>query len=113
MYAPAEDSLLLLECIKKYSGRRALEIGVGSCIIADALLDNFELVVGSDIDIEAIRFCKSHGSRAFLVCCDAASAFRGPFDLIVSNPPYLPDDYPSGVETLQHKPTRDQTIHGG
>jgi methylase of polypeptide subunit release factors len=37
-----------------------------------------------------------------LVCCDAASAFAGRFDLIVSNPPYLPDDK-----------VRDTTVHGG
>jgi methylase of polypeptide subunit release factors len=37
-----------------------------------------------------------------LVCCDAAAAFARRFDLIVSNPPYLPDDE-----------SRDTTIHGG
>jgi methylase of polypeptide subunit release factors len=37
-----------------------------------------------------------------LACCDAASAFSGKFDLIVSNPPYLPDDR-----------VKDPTVHGG
>jgi release factor glutamine methyltransferase len=90
IYAPAEDSQLLLECVKKYKGNRALEIGVGSCIITEALLKQFSLVAGSDIDVESLRFCKQRGLDAHLACCDAASAFRGEFDLIVSNPPYLP-----------------------
>src|ERR1051326_6063897 len=109
MYAPGDDSLMLLECIKAYSGRAALEIGVGSCLIADSLRQNFETVIGTDIDIEAIRFCKSHGSRVHLICCDAATALRGSFDLIVSNPPYLPNDY-----ARQENASRsDRTIYGG
>ena len=38
-----------------------------------------------------------------LACCDAASAFRYKFELIVSNPPYLP------VEDNEKK---DSAIHG-
>jgi len=105
MYAPSDDSLLLADAVRGYSGKSALEIGVGSCIVADALAENFALVAGSDIDIEAIRFCQQRGSAAILVCCDAASALRGPFDLIVSNPPYLPDDNFGNA--------KDETVHGG
>jgi release factor glutamine methyltransferase len=39
-----------------------------------------------------------------LICCDAASAIAAKFDLIVSNPPYLPQD-DIGIT--------DSTIYGG
>lgn len=112
MYIPSDDSMLLLDCVKMYSGKNALEIGVGSCIIADALLRNFEFVAGTDLDIEAIKFCKSHGTRTQLVCCNAADAIKGMFDLIVSNPPYLPESLEQ-VSGTQRSYNRDLAADGG
>ena len=104
IYAPSEDSFLLAECVRLYRGKRALEIGVGSGIILEALEDHFESVAGTDIDLEALRSCRGK-SRTLLVCCDAASAFapKNRFDLITSNPPYLPAD----------ERVVDRTVHGG
>ena len=101
MYIPSDDTFLLADCIKQYSGRWALEIGVGSGVLLNLLEKNFANVAGSDIDMRALEHCRGR-SGAMLVCCDAASAFAGRFDLIVSNPPYLPDDK-----------VRDTTVHGG
>jgi release factor glutamine methyltransferase len=101
MYVPSDDTFLLADCIRQYSGRWALEIGVGSGVLLNLLEKNFENVAGSDIDLRALDHCRSR-SRAMLACCDAVSAFVGRFDLIVSNPPYLPDDK-----------VRDTTVHGG
>jgi release factor glutamine methyltransferase len=104
MYQPSDDTFLLAECIKQYSGQWALEIGVGSGLLLPLLEDNFQNVVGSDISLQAIEYCKRRNTGgAMLVCCDAASALRGMFDLIVSNPPYLPDD----------NRVKDLTVHGG
>ena len=77
---------------------------MGSGIILEALEDRFESVAGTDIDLEALRSCKGK-SRPLLVCCDAASAFvpERRFDLIISNPPYLPAD----------ESVIDRTVHGG
>lgn len=101
MYVPAEDTFLLMECVQRYSGRWALEIGVGSGAVAQSLARNFESVVGTDIDPASLVYCKGRG--LLLVCCDAASALANiQFDLIVSNPPYLPDD-----------DEKDRTVHGG
>lgn len=92
----------MADCIKQYRGsRQALEIGVGSGLLLNLLEKNFASVAGSDIDLRALEHCRGR-SRAMLVCCDAASAFAGMFDLIVSNPPYLPDDK-----------VRETTVHGG
>ncbi|AFU59440.1 MAG: methyltransferase [Nitrososphaera sp.] len=101
MYVPSDDTFLLADCIREYSGKWALEIGVGSGVLLNLLEKSFANVAGSDIDLRALEHCRGR-SGAMLVCCDAASAFAGRFDLIVSNPPYLPDDK-----------VRDTTVHGG
>jgi release factor glutamine methyltransferase len=101
MYVPSDDTFLLADCIKQYSGRWALEIGIGSGVLLNLLEKSFTNVAGSDIDMRALEHCRGR-SGAMLACCDAASAFAGKFDLIVSNPPYLPDDK-----------VKDTTVHGG
>jgi methylase of polypeptide subunit release factors len=73
---------------------------------------NFEYVAGSDIDLNALRYSKQRSPTAQLVCCDAASAFDNhKFDLIVSNPPYLPDEHIDDDDALGI--CRDQAVHGG
>jgi release factor glutamine methyltransferase len=108
MYAPSDDTFLLADCIRQYNGRWALEIGVGSGLLLDILQKNFTYVAGSDIDLRALQHCKqkkASSANLLLVCCDAASAFGiGKFDLIISNPPYLPNDEENIV---------DPTVHGG
>ncbi len=123
MYQPSDDSILLYDCIKEYHGKLALEIGVGSGVITEALCKNFEYVAGTDIVIDILTRLKEihpicqdindgvlkHGTRYDLICSDAASAFRmSSFDLIVCNPPYLPNDY-----DIQCKRICDETIYGG
>ncbi|MBD0300391.1 MAG: methyltransferase, partial [Nitrososphaera sp.] len=110
MYAPSDDTFLLADCIRQYNGRWALEIGVGSGLLLDILQKNFTYVAGSDIDLRALQHCKqkkaSSSANLLLVCCDAASAFGiGKFDLIISNPPYLPNDEDNNIV--------DPTVHGG
>jgi release factor glutamine methyltransferase len=110
MYAPSDDTFLLADCIRQYSGMRALEIGVGSGLLLDILEKNFAYVAGSDIDLQALQRCKQQkisSAHVLLVCCDAGSAFgTGKFDLIVSNPPYLPNDN-------DNNNILDPTVHGG
>ena len=121
MYAPSDDTFLLADCIRQYNGKRVLEIGVGSGFLLDILEKNFAYVAGSDIDLQALQHCKQQqkttaaSADVLLVCCDAGSAFGlGKFDLIVSNPPYLPNNDnnnnldltvnggPTGIETTIH-----------
>lgn len=103
MYVPAEDTLFLIECARHYHGAWALEMGTGSGAVAQSLLANFSNVVGTDIDLDSLRYSRRKGmAMVMLVCCDAASPLRGKFDLIVANPPYLPGD-----------PQVDATVHGG
>ena len=102
MYIPSDDTILLADAVEQYHGGRALEIGAGSCFVAGALRKNYEVVVACDIDFRALQYCKRLFSDICLVCCDAANAFRQKFDLIVSNPPYLPG-----------MPEEDRAIYGG
>ena len=119
LYLPSEDSILLANCLKDYSGNIALDIGVGSGIITRALCENFKKVIGTDLEFEMLEKCnedvvsntsKDSNERGFeLVCTDAASAFRNNiFDLVVSNPPYLPEDYDSEGMKIH-----DEAIYGG
>jgi release factor glutamine methyltransferase len=90
--------------VSRYAGESALEIGAGSGIILKALRESFKIVVGTDIDRVSLKHCKDNLSKdIFLVCCDAASPFRYKFDLIVSNPPYLP---------MEDNEKKDSAIHG-
>jgi release factor glutamine methyltransferase len=124
MYLPSEDSILLADCLKDYSGDIALDIGVGSGIITQSLCENFKKVVGTDLEFEILKKCnedvatdtlkdsnkKLKNEKGFeLVCADAASAFRSNiFDLVVSNPPYLPEDYDNEGMKIY-----DRAIYGG
>ena len=79
--------------------RRILEIGTGcGCIaIAAALAFPDSRVVATDVSMAALELARvnraGHGldDRIELVCTDLFEGLRGRFDLILSNPPYVPD----------------------
>jgi release factor glutamine methyltransferase len=75
---------------------RIADLGTGSGAIMLALLSELPnaFAVGTDISAAALAVARDNtsrlqGSRAAYVVCDMASALCGPFDLIVSNPPYI------------------------
>ncbi|MDE1765696.1 MAG: methyltransferase [Thaumarchaeota archaeon] len=89
-YEPAEDTFFLAGCIQNEKGRAALDIGTGSGLLAQVLSDNFELVVATDISLDALK--KAHKTVKNCICCNSADALRCSFDLVVCNLPYLPSD---------------------
>jgi release factor glutamine methyltransferase len=84
---------------------RVLDIGTGSGALLLALLKELPAAfgVGTDISVEALKVARGNASRLRLsercafVACDIAAALRGPFELIVSNPPYIAS---GEIETL-------------
>ncbi|MDD1536394.1 MULTISPECIES: peptide chain release factor N(5)-glutamine methyltransferase [unclassified Bradyrhizobium] len=98
------------------SGRppRIADIGTGSGAILLALLHEIPdaLGIGTDISLTALSTARDNavalglGGRAAFVACSYAAALRGPFDLIVSNPPYIPSaEIPTlSVEVREHDP---------
>jgi release factor glutamine methyltransferase len=76
---------------------RIVDLGTGTGAILLALLSEVPEAtgVGTDISGEAVETATANAlslglaARASFIQCDYASALTGPFDLIVSNPPYI------------------------
>jgi release factor glutamine methyltransferase len=76
---------------------RIADLGTGSGAILLALLSELPDAYGfgTDISVAALRTASSNAAclglagRAAFIACDYAAALSGPFDLIVSNPPYI------------------------
>lgn len=98
------------------SGRhpRIADIGVGSGAILLALLHEIPEAfgVGTDVSLTALNTARGNASalglagRSAFVACSYATALQGPFDLIVSNPPYIPSgEIPKlSIEVREHDP---------
>ncbi len=90
IYEPNEDSFLLREFVLKYSKGRVLDMGTGSGIQAEAVLEKTKEVLAVDINQEAVEFCRKKGINA--IQSDLFKNVKGKFDLIIFNPPYLPEE---------------------
>ncbi|MEI9804531.1 MAG: peptide chain release factor N(5)-glutamine methyltransferase [Pseudolabrys sp.] len=79
---------------------RILDIGTGSGALLLALLTEIprSLGTGTEISAAALAIARTNAERLGLalrctfVECDIAEGLAGPFDLIVSNPPYIAHD---------------------
>jgi release factor glutamine methyltransferase len=92
LYLPSDDTIFLANTVNGYSGTLALEIGTSSGIVLMELAKNFNTVIGTDIDFCSLKRLLEISRNERVVCCHAASALHGiKFDLIVTNPPYLPN----------------------
>ena len=92
IYTPREDSFLLEKLVKKYAPKKkVLDIGCGSGIQMEAALKfGAKEVSGVDIYSESVEFCKKKGLN--VKKSDLFGKAKGKFDLIIFNPPYLPED---------------------
>lgn len=93
---------------------RIADIGTGSGAILLALLHEIPgaFGVGTDLSLTALNTARDNAAalgladRASFVACSYAAALRGPFDLVVSNPPYIPSaEIPKlSIEVREHDP---------
>ena len=110
IYEPAEDSYLLNETLKEYLGNlikynqdksikrspsslKILDMGTGSGIQAKTCKDfGFDNVLAADINKEAVKELKKQKINAIDSNLFSNISKNERFDLIIFNPPYLPED---------------------
>ena len=108
IYQPEEDSYLMSKALEKELPKllkqnpklRFLEIGCGSGINLETARKegvNAKNILGSDINSEAVDHCKKLGFK--VINSDLFDKLEGKFDLIVFNPPYLPEDESEPLES--------------
>ncbi len=79
---------------------RILDLGTGTGALLLALLSELPAAygIGTDVSLDALACARGNAGslglaeRTAFVACDYGAALAGPFDLIVSNPPYVARD---------------------
>lgn len=92
VYSPAEDTYLLLNTAREEirPGDRVLEVGTGNGCVAIALGPAASLCIATDINPHAAAAVHALAQGVDVVRTDLCAGLRGPFDLVIFNPPYLP-----------------------
>ncbi len=101
VFIPRSETEYMVERIERMTVRppgAILEIGTGCGALAITLASLYPDadVVATDISVTAVRNARQNvkrhglGSRIRIVQCDLYDGITGRFDLIVSNPPYIP-----------------------
>lgn len=108
IYQPAEDSYLMQsvlkhevpELLKENPGLRFLEIGAGSGIHLNTVSSlglKKENIFAVDIDERVVLHCSSLGFNC--IQSDLFANVKGKYDIIIFNPPYLPEDIQEDCES--------------
>ena len=92
---PRPETEHVIEAALPLGARNILDIGTGSGAIAITLaLETGARLVGTDVSFAALRIAAENarrlGAKVDWVACDLAGGLCGRFDLVVSNPPYVP-----------------------
>ena len=111
---PRQDTEILVEEVSKVAeGKKVLDLctGTGCILLSLAKMCHLERAVGTDISAEAVETAKKNAERlltmAEFFCGDLFQAVpEERFDIIVSNPPYIPS---AVIDTLmpevrEHEP---------
>jgi release factor glutamine methyltransferase len=110
---PRPESVTLVRVVAELKPRRVAELGVGSGCISAALareLPDVE-ITAVDCSAAALEVARQNlaslgfGERVRLIEASGLSGLDGPFDLIVSNPPYVEAGVIDGLAPeLRHEP---------
>lgn len=98
IYLPREDSFLLQSCIpKNLKGKTVLEIGTGSGIQAITAAKAGASVTATDVNPHALDMARGNAldnkANIKFVKSNLFSSVKEKYDLIINNPPYLPEDH--------------------
>lgn len=118
---PRPETETLVEAVLGHAARRPrenwriLDLGIGSGAILCSLLQSLPGSSGAGVDISSAACAIARdnlaalglASRAAVVCGDWGNAFRGRFDIVVSNPPYVA----SGAIASLEPEVRDHDPH--
>ncbi|HOW37173.1 MAG TPA: methyltransferase domain-containing protein [Candidatus Pacearchaeota archaeon] len=118
IYQPAEDSFLLAECVKYFleSSKinkkeiKVLDMGSGSGIQSTNLINqdvSERNIVLVDINPDTISFLKKKFTNSKIILSnlfEKLNSEKNKFDLILFNPPYLPENkFDKGLDTTGGK----------
>lgn len=106
---PRPETEVLVQCaLDHFDGEkdvRALEVGTGTGCIALSLAKEAGMqVTATDISPEAIACAEGNaqmlelGDSVEFVQCDCVEGIEGEFDLLISNPPYIPTKVMGGLD---------------
>lgn len=92
VYQPEEDSYLLEEVVRKYSkDKSVLDMCTGTGILAKAALESgAKSVTAVDINKSALDSIKEEKIKK--IRSSLFQKVKGKFDIIICNPPYLPEN---------------------
>ncbi len=92
IYEPREDSFLLASLFSDFifENTKVLDVGCGSGFLSVQAKNLGADVVSIDINPESVDYCKSLGLN--VLYSDLFENVKDKFDVIVFNPPYLPED---------------------
>jgi len=102
IYPPGKDSFLLKKHIKDYANGSVLDLGTGSGILAKEAKKYIDNVLAVDINKKALKKITKIKTKY----SDLFSNIKEKFDLIMFNPPYLP-------ENIKEKPEDKIALCGG
>ncbi|MFT4867588.1 MAG: release factor glutamine methyltransferase [Candidatus Nanohaloarchaea archaeon] len=106
VYEPAEDSFLLKNYVSELDleGKKTLDIGTGSGIIALEMAESGARVTAVDINPAAVeetrRRADEEGFEIDVIESGLFENVEESFDLITFNPPYLPGEEGAGDEEI-------------
>jgi release factor glutamine methyltransferase len=104
---PRPDSEILVEAVLARLAkmpdrtRHFVDFGTGSGCLLISLLSERQSLMGLGVDksFDALRVARRNaqhngvGSRASFLCGSWGASLDGPFDFIISNPPYIPENH--------------------
>ena len=102
-----ETELLVEAALGLPAGARVVDVGTGSGAVALALADerpDLE-VTATDVSADALAVARANAARLGLdVAFACGDLFDGPFDAVLSNPPYVADGDELPPDVARHEP---------